>query len=406
MKSNARNLQIDCLRAIASMLVVGAHFHSAPPPGFVGIIAQSWKTMGSVGVDLFFVLSGFLIGTLLITEIQKYGKLDVPRFLVRRGFKLYPVYYTFMLYCIVVPAIKALLGGHHNAWATLGNGLHAHLTCLVFLQNYGLQNDAEGHTWSLAVEEHFYLILPIVIALLGPKRIWKWLIPLSLCFVPLCLGFRFLAPYHVQPKDYPFGETHLRIDALLVGVALAVTALKHPVYFAKLGGKPRLLIAGGVVLWIIVFLPIWQPAFRNTFAFTLRLIGSAAILVGTCNLSRAAQPGKLGLALAWIGTNSYAMYVWHVTGIGMMEKSVGKLLSIYIPSQSLQWTILSVVIIIFCIAVGAIATKLIETPALNLRNRWFPSRGRAMVLPGTASPSQQRPYVPTEMQPVPTVLGE
>ena len=107
MKANHRNIPIDCLRGIACLLVIGAHFHFDAPSGPVGYFAETWKRVGPVGVDLFFVLSGFLIGSLLITEMQSHGKLNVPRFLIRRGFKLYPVYYLFMLYCILVPAIKS-----------------------------------------------------------------------------------------------------------------------------------------------------------------------------------------------------------------------------------------------------------------------------------------------------------
>jgi peptidoglycan/LPS O-acetylase OafA/YrhL len=405
MKPNTRNTQIDCLRGIASLLVIGAHFHSVPPPGPVGFIAASWKIVGPVGVDLFFVLSGFLIGTLLITERQKHGNLNVPRFLVRRGFKLYPVYYLFMAYCIVIPAIKATLASTQDGWSKLAEGLKIHWTCLVFLQNYGLQPDAEGHTWSLAVEEHFYLVLPLAIALLGPKRTWKWLIPLSLSFVPICLGLRVLAAYQHPAGAFPFGETHLRVDALLFGVALAMTALKFPEIFARLGSQPRLLIVGGVALWVVAFLPFWPEMLSDTFGFTVRLLGSAAILVGACNL-RDAQPGKISAMLAWVGANSYAIYVWHVTGIGMMEKTVGKLLRNHIQNQNVQWILLSLVIILFCITVGAFVTKLIETPVLNLRNRWFPSRGRAIVLPGAASVTKEIPAVNAQIQSVQTMAGK
>lgn len=398
-----RNIQIDCLRAIASLLVIGAHFHSVLPPGPLAYFAETWKRLGAVGVDLFFVLSGFLIGTLLITEMQKYGNLNVPRFLLRRGFKLYPVYYFFMCYCIVVPAIKSAVILKKNGWATLATELNEHWTSLVFIQNYGLARNPEGHTWSLAVEEHFYLVLPIVIAFLGPKRIWKWLIPICLSFIPVCLGLRALNVIQSGPNDLLFKETHLRVDALLFGVALAVTALKFPEIFAKFGRSPRMLITGGVFLWLAVFLPSWPDAFQDTLGFTLRLLGSAAILVGACNVK--APAGRIQMFLAWIGVNSYAIYVWHTTAIGITEKSVGKILSNHFQNKNVQWMLLSPIIILSCVAVGTLVTRVVETPALNLRNKLFPSRGRALALPSD-TPVTERNLVNVQNQSIKIAVGK
>jgi peptidoglycan/LPS O-acetylase OafA/YrhL len=383
MKANNRNTQIDCLRGIACLLVIGVHFHFAPPPGPLGCVAEIWKRVGHVGVDLFFVLSGFLIGSLLLTEMERYGKLNVPRFLIRRGFKLYPVYYVFMAYCILVPAVVSAISLNHNGWATLADKWKDHLSDLVFIQNYA-PRDAEGHTWSLAVEEHFYLVLPLVIALLGPKRVWNWLIPICLCSLPICLGLRALEVFQHPSEVFPFGLTHLRVDDLLSGVALAVISLRFPETFTRLGGRPRLLIAGGVFLWLVAFLPFWPEALQDSLGFTVRLAGSVAILLGTCNL-RNARIGRVQELLAWTGVNSYAVYVWHVTGIGMMEKSVGSLIHDHVKNQSLQWLLLASAIVVFCVAIGALVTKLVEAPALNLRNKLFPSRGKSLALPNDAA---------------------
>jgi peptidoglycan/LPS O-acetylase OafA/YrhL len=288
-----------------------------------------------------------------------------------------------MAYCILVPAVKGAISLNHNGWAILAEKWKDHLPCLVFIQNYA-PHDAEGHTWSLAVEEHFYLVLPLVIVLLGPKRLWKWLTPICLCSLPICLGLRALDVFRNPPGSFPFGETHLRVDDLLSGVALAVTSLKFPETFTRLGGRPRLLIAGGVFLWLVAFLPFWPEALQDSLGFTVRLLGSAAILLGTCNL-RNARIGRVQELLAWTGVNSYAVYVWHVTGIGMMEKSVGSVIHDHVKNQSLQWLLLASAIVVFCVAIGALVTKLIEAPALNLRNKLFPSRGKSLALPNDAA---------------------
>jgi peptidoglycan/LPS O-acetylase OafA/YrhL len=396
MTKTTRNTQLDCLRGVAILLVIGVHFHAAPPAGAVGWFAEMWKRVGPVGVDLFFVLSGFLIGSLLLTELDKHGELHVGRFLIRRGFKLYPIYYTFMLYCLLFPALKSFRGGNGGAWATLTTNWRELWPSFVFAQNYGLPNP-EGHTWSLAVEEHFYFVLPFVILLLGPRRTWKWLIPFCLSFVPICLGFRiFAALAHPTSENLRslLWRTHLHVDALLLGVALAVTALRYPERFLRIGRRPVALIVLGLFLWLIALVPQWPIALWGTLGFTFRIFGSAAILLGACNL-KIAEPGKVQRLLAWVGVNSYAVYVWHVSAIGITERLGGKVLG-PIHNESVRWVLLTIAIIPACVIAGVIGTKLIERPSLKLRDRLFPSRGRAVVIPAKpAAPSAPPQHVPS-----------
>ena len=105
-----RSVTIDVLRAAACLLVLGRHcvaltmFQSAP----FRQLGNVWKTGGWVGVDLFFVLSGFLVSGLLFREYQRYGRIVAGRFLIRRGLKIYPGYYALLLAGIVVyPAVWA-----------------------------------------------------------------------------------------------------------------------------------------------------------------------------------------------------------------------------------------------------------------------------------------------------------
>src|SRR5437667_7308138 len=110
---SSRNAALDVLRGIAILLVMGVHFNfSSPQATSVAFVANVWKTVGLVGVDLFFVLSGFLIGSLLLTEVERHFRLNVPRFLIRRGFKPYPVYYSFMAYMILIASVKSYRHTH------------------------------------------------------------------------------------------------------------------------------------------------------------------------------------------------------------------------------------------------------------------------------------------------------
>ena len=117
-----RNAGLDVLRGIAILLVLGVHFNfSSPHASAIALVASVWKTVGLVGVDLFFVLSGFLIGSLLLTEVERHSRLNVPRFLIRRGFKLYPVYYSFLAYTILMASAKSVLVTRTNSGLPYGS---------------------------------------------------------------------------------------------------------------------------------------------------------------------------------------------------------------------------------------------------------------------------------------------
>ncbi|MBA3859957.1 MAG: acyltransferase, partial [Cyanobacteria bacterium PR.3.49] len=99
-----RNLQLDLLRALAIILVLGRHMSQTPQdmPDFFKMFFEAWRSIGWMGVDLFFVLSGFLISGLIIREFEKHGDFNGLHFLIRRGFKIYPSYYLFLV--VALPA--------------------------------------------------------------------------------------------------------------------------------------------------------------------------------------------------------------------------------------------------------------------------------------------------------------
>ena len=165
---SSRNLQLDVLRGVAVLLVFGRHLELPEPDGLAGIAARVWFRIGWLGVDLFFVLSGFLIGGLLLTEHARHGRIDVGRFLIRRGLKIYPAYLVFIGYLVCMPLLKVALRGDDPV-PVLAAQWQLYWPNLLFLQNYIGTNPA-GHTWTLAVEEHFYLLLPWLLVALAARH--------------------------------------------------------------------------------------------------------------------------------------------------------------------------------------------------------------------------------------------
>ena len=147
--------ELDVFRGIAVLLVMG--YHPAAHYTLAGRsrpLAYICQVSGWMGVDLFFVLSGFLIGGLLFDELERNKTLDVRRFIIRRIFKIWPAYFVLVTFFFLWYFIKGY--PFYNWPVTL-----AMLPNLAHLQNY--VPTLAVHTWSLAVEEHFYLVLPLAL---------------------------------------------------------------------------------------------------------------------------------------------------------------------------------------------------------------------------------------------------
>jgi peptidoglycan/LPS O-acetylase OafA/YrhL len=382
-----RVLQLDVLRGIAVLLVIGRHLEIPRPHGVTGLFASLWFTIGWLGVDLFFVLSGFLIGGLLLSEHQRHGRIDIGRFLVRRGLKIYPPYIVFIAYVILMPTMKAVLG-KGNAWPVLREEWLLHWPNLLFLQNY-IGTNPEGHTWTLAVEEHFYLTLPFILAGLAAARRIRWLVPLCLFIIPvLLLTLRGAAIWANDPYAVKMSATHLRLDALFFGVGIRVVAQLLPEHFAAMRMWRKSLLAAGLVVWLPNVFIEPDTVFIKTFGLTLTFLGAAAFLIAAYHTHAAdfrysrRWVSAAASLLSWIGFYSYAIYLWHVTAMGILERElVSRVIAQSAPGQ-LEWAVLTFVVTLGAIFAGVIAGRVVEWPVLRVRDRFFPSRANSLGMEG------------------------
>jgi peptidoglycan/LPS O-acetylase OafA/YrhL len=171
---------LDGLRAISIVIVVGAHaVGTFGAPGWLQPLA--FFINGSLGVRIFFCISGFLITYLLLQERKHTGLIDLKAFYVRRALRILPAAYAFIAVLAILTAAGLLRLPACNF-----------VTALTFTKNYGCVVLADAHLWSLGVEEQFYLLWPFIVAPCSPMRTMA--VATALCFVaPLSRGLEYVS---------------------------------------------------------------------------------------------------------------------------------------------------------------------------------------------------------------------
>ena len=354
-----RQPALDGVRGIAILLVVAHH-------------AAQWPSGGFLGVDLFFVLSGFLITTLLLEERSTRGRISLRLFYARRALRLLPAL-ALMLATFVIVSVSA---GANPAEVLKRAGLGASYTANIAAAWWpDSQHPPLRHLWSLAMEEQFYLVWPLV--LIGITRLARrHLAPLIVAAISILWveTFVLIATGHRGDRIYMGPDT--RAIPLLMGCGLAcLLAQDRQRVSAPLAG-----IAGLTFVYLALFLHGDRPS-ALLLGVTLFAAASAVLIAAAMTL----DPVKRALSswpLVQLGVISYALYLWHPLTLLAVGSPAGRPDGILRPAVGM----------IAAIAIAAASRRFVERPFLRLKGRLHPGASRpeaprAAIEAGTLEPA-------------------
>lgn len=344
-----RKIGLDILRGFAVILVLFRHSD---------LENNIIKHFGWLGVDLFFVLSGYLISNLLFNEYLKNKEVKVLRFLVRRSFKIFPPFYLFM--CITL-LLKPLVTGYSNI------EFHKVLSELFYLQSYLPR--IWLHTWTLAVEEHFYLIFSITLHLVTSRQLLekrKIIIGLLIILLILSFSMRFYISYpHRNDEFFGFMQTHLRSDGILLGVLMSylLNFTKLNLFYQK---RKWMLVCMSILLIAPGFYFKGGSFFMNTVGLSIVNVGFSMIVLLSLHFDEFFENSlnsylqQVLKVFSFIGVHSYSIYLWHLNS---------KSISSYFFSFNSNFV--NFIYIILSIILGIIMSFLVEKPFIKIRDYVF-----------------------------------
>ena len=338
-----RRLQLDFVRGIAILMVMAGHFrlpHTGTPLDWFEDLAERF---GGQGVNLFFVLSGFLVGGLLLKEYQDTGKIEPGRFLLRRMFKIWPGYY----FLILVHAVTR----HHPLstffWQNVLN-----------LQNY--LGSSLKQTWTLAIEEHFYIVLAFLLAYVASRK-WPARRILTLSVTICFLAFLSRTITAVLGNYEGASQwTQNRIDSLLFGVILALLYSMMPAVYSRMSARVVPLVAAIVVGALCVVFDDNPVLYFGPGLVAIYIAAGAFLLLVNEHSGRLTE-WWLYRSISWVGIYSYALYLWHSSVLGLGEKIIARY------PAGIAWPLSLSVQFFGALAIAFVATHVIEWPFLKWR---------------------------------------
>jgi peptidoglycan/LPS O-acetylase OafA/YrhL len=334
---------LDGLRAVAVFVVISNHFFGPSIPG-------------DLGVSAFFVLSGFLITWLLLKEYRSVGTVSVGHFYSRRVLRIFPAYYCFIAVSFLIDYVRGHPWDRALGWSSV-----------LYVMNYynathGHPATSVAHAWSLAIEEQFYLLWPLVLLALARRRTARALTILALLIAAVAAWRSFLYLGRHVGAAYIYNAFDTRFDELAVGCFLAFGVRQSWfLAFSRAVSRSPALPFVTLVLLIISRLGI-SAAYHYSIGFTVDALLVMVLLVQLLLLHRHPMWSWLQHPVVrYLGVISYPLYLWHPWGMGAARwlhalPSVGQF----------------IVGVAICVAVASGSYFLVEKPFLTLKQRFSP----------------------------------
>ena len=312
---------LDGLRAISITLVILSHLVK-----WKHVSLARAETYGELGVNIFFVLSGYLITNLLLREYERTSTISLREFYIRRAFRIFPAAFVFL--AVVIP-----LYWHEMRWY--------HIAAAIFyFANMDLSRPwIFGHLWSLSIEEQFYLLWPFAV-----KKWRRHATTILLCVFLATPVFR-AALYAFKVQNGLVGSLPVFADELAIGCLLAIFAPRLP----RIGGYLALAMVATMIL-----VP-WFPATSATrslfMLFVLRPLQQLSIAGVVLHVIQVPYRALNWQPVAWLGKISYSLYLWQ---------------ELFCSNASLH---LGYALPVPALACACLSYYLVEQPLLRVRDR-------------------------------------
>lgn len=355
---NRRVYGLDVFRAIAILIVVMAHGRLIAGNLFEDLPFIPWLD----GVELFFVLSGFLIGSILIKTMHREGGLSLSslfNFWKRRWFRTLPNYYL-----ILISNILLVYFGILN-----GDLKEVNYKFFLFIHNF---TDASFNfyweSWSLSIEEHLYLWLPITMLLIGrflPVKYAFLTATISFILFPLIYRLSIANPSITSYYgwDVVFRKAIItRLDAIAYGVLAAYVKFFYPSFWHN--NRNKFFALGIITSMVVIYVPrVYEHFYTQTFSFSVVSI-AAMFLLPKADSIKSFKNDVIGRAVTYISVISYSMYLVNLS-------IVIQLLSKYLEAQSMEMLTLRYILYwVITVVLSGIIYKFYERPFLNLRDKF------------------------------------
>lgn len=357
---------LDGLRFFAFLAVFYAHtgtiFYGATLPG--GGLFDIWKKFfiyGSFGVNFFFVLSGFLITYLLLQEKARHGAISIKKFYIKRILRIWPVYFTALLFGILILPLLITKETYGILGATNPTtSLDAFLYFFFFLGNFyqglglGLGPLSIGILWSVCIEEQFYLVWPWIVRWFSIRK----LLLITLSLIALSLLYKFLwAEDRVANYYLPWS----------VGMDLAFGALLAIAYFAK---RQRAFMMGIIItlLSCVSIVAANDVSLESLRLMKTPILDCVFVIILLFFIRRAGSPKwRFGKTLAYLGRISYGLYAYHTICLMLTVHVLYRAGIMPLEISKPMYATVSILALLLTIGTAALSSRFMEKRFLKMK---------------------------------------